>query len=71
MSKLIIENRTKGLNDYQCLAYVEKVISEGRVSNNDKQYCYLTAFEKVGGKMIMVATDLNKNSDRFVIYDDH
>ena len=70
MSKLIIENRTKGLSDYQCLAYVEKMIAEGRVSNNDKQYCYLTAFEKVGGK-IMVATDLNKNSDRFVIYDDH
>ena len=70
MSKLIIENRTKRLSDYQCLAYVEKVIAEGRVSNNDKQYCYLTAFGKVGGK-IMVATDLNKNSDRFVIYDDH
>lgn len=70
MSKLIIENRTLGLSDYQCLAYVEKVIAQGRISNNGKQYCYLTAFEKVGGK-IMVATDLNKNSDRFVIYDDH
>ena len=70
MSKLIIENRTKGLSDYQCLAYVQEVIAQGRISNNDKQYCYLTAFKKVGGK-IMVSTDLNKNSDRFVIYDDH
>ena len=70
MSKLIIENRTKGLSDYQCLAYVQEVIAQGRISNDDKQYCYLTAFEKVGGK-ITVSTDLNKNSDRFVIYDDH
>ena len=70
MSKLIIENRTKGLSDYQCLAYVQEVIAQGRISNNDKQYCYLTAFKKVGDK-IMVSTDLNKNSDRFVIYDYH
>ena len=68
MGKLIIENRTLALSDYQCLAYVEKVIAEGRISNNDKQYCYLTAFNKVSGK-IMVSTDLNKKSDRFIIYD--
>ena len=69
MSKLIIENRTKGLSDYQCLAYIQKVIGQGRISNDNKQYCYLTAFNNVGGK-IMVATYLNKKSDRFVIYDD-
>lgn len=68
MSKLIIENRTLGLSDYQCLTYVQKVIARGRINNNDKQYCYLTAFKKVGGE-IMVATDLNKKSDRFIIYD--
>jgi hypothetical protein len=69
MGKIIIENRTLGLSDYHCLSYVEKVIAQGRISNNDKQYCYLTAFKKVGGN-IMVVTDLNKKSDRFVIYDD-
>ena len=70
MSKLIIENRTKGLSDYQCLAYVQEVIAQGRISNNDKQYCYLTAFKKVSGE-IMVSTDLNKKSDRFIICDDN
>ena len=65
MSKLIIENRTLGLSDFQCLAYVQKVIAQGRISNNSKQYCYLTAFEK-----IIVVTDLNKKSDRFVVYED-
>lgn len=69
MGKLIIENRTRGLSDYQCLSYVQKVIELGRVSNNDKQYCYLTAFEKVRGK-VMISTSLNKNSDKFVIYDE-
>ncbi len=69
MSKLIIENRTKRLSDYQCLAYVKKVIAQGRISNKGKEYCYLVAFKKVGGKVIVV-TYLNKKSDKFVIYDD-
>lgn len=68
MSKIIIENRTLELSDSQCLAYIQKVIGQGRISNKDKQYCYLTTFEKVGGKIIIV-TDLNKKSDRFVVYD--
>ena len=68
MSRLIIVNRTSMLSNYQCLYYVGKVIAKGRISNDNKQYCYLTAFNEVDGK-IMVATDLNKKSDRFIIYD--
>jgi len=65
MSKLIIENRTLGLSDFQCLIYVQKVIAQGRISNNNKQYCYLTVFDK-----ILVTTDFNKKSDRFVVSED-
>lgn len=68
MRKLIIENKTLRLSDIECLAYVQKVIAQGRISNNNKQYCYLTTFEESDGKVI-VATDLNKNSDRFILYD--
>jgi hypothetical protein len=67
MGKLIIDNQTKGLSDYQCLAYVQKVISMGRISNNEKQYCYATSFDSEVSGEIMVYTDLNKKSDKFIL----
>ena len=51
----------------ECLDLVQAVINKGRVSNNFKQYCYLTAFD-TGLGVYHVATDLNKKSDRFTIY---
>ena len=66
MSKIIIQNDSS-LPDIRALAYVKAVMEMGRISNNDKQYCYLTTFGENGE--IVVATDLNKKSDRFVIYD--
>ena len=65
--KLIIEDRTDlSLNDV--LAFVHSVISAGRISNNGTQYCYLTAFD-LHGRVFHVATDLNKKSDKFTIYE--
>ncbi len=66
MSKLIIDNQSD-LSDWRVLYLVQQVINGGRVSNNDKQYCYLTSFKLREG-IYIVATDLNKKSDRFVIY---
>ena len=65
MAKIIVDNRTD-LDWYTVLNIVNTVISEGRISNYGKQYCYASTFE-VDGKSVMVVTDLNKNSDRFVI----
>lgn len=65
MNKLIIDNRTD-LSDLDILIMIGKVIGSGRISNNDKQYCYGTAF-KVDKEEYMVYTDLNKKSDRFII----
>lgn len=61
-NKLIIQNDTN-LSDLQALPYVIGVVGGGRISNDNKQYCYGTRFKNG----IMVYTDLNKKSDRFVI----
>jgi len=63
--KIIIENRSD-LSISKCLEMVEKVIIQGRISNNGKQYCYASSFS-VGMDEYMIVTDLNKKSDRFII----
>ena len=70
--RMIIENRTN-MSDLDALYYVERVVREGRISNDDKQYCYATRFEDTSnGLRVIVYTQLNKKSDRFVIiYDKH
>lgn len=64
MEKLIIENKSD-LTLEKALEYALKVVKQGKISNNGKQHCYLTAFES---NKINVATFLNKKSERFVIY---
>ena len=63
--RLIIENRTD-VPVVKLLAYITQIIDMGRISNDNKQYCYATRF-KDG---IVIFTDLNKRSDRFVITQD-
>ena len=65
MNKLIINNQSD-LDDLDALRLIELVVSEGRISNNGKQYCYATIV-KVGGIEYAVYTDLNKTSDKFTI----
>ena len=69
MNKLIIDNRTD-LTDAECLPYVQAVIYKGRISNNDKQYCFLTTFWKDKDTILYVSTELNDKSDRFIIMDE-
>jgi len=65
MNKLIIDNRTE-LTDFESVILVTRVIKQGRISNNGKQYCYGTGIT-IKDKEYMIWTDLNKKSDRFVI----
>ena len=65
MNKLIIDNRTE-LTDIDAVTLVGKVINQGRISNDGKQYCYGTGIT-IEDKEYMISTDLNKKSDRFVI----
>ena len=66
MSKIIIKNQTE-MDDVSVLTLVQSVIKNGRISNNEKQYCYLTSFE-IEKKEYHIVTDLNKCSDVFTFY---
>ena len=65
MTKIIIENRTDK-PDSHIVRLVASVIENGRVSNNGKQYCYVTAFSNG----VSIASELNKKSDRFIAYNE-
>ena len=67
MGRIIINNRSN-LSDLTALELVSDVIKIGRISNNDKQYCYLSSF-KIEGKEHHIVTDLRKKSDSFIIYE--
>lgn len=66
MGKIIIHNRTD-LKDQHIFPLISKVIEMGRISNDGKQYCYLTSF-KIEGEDYHVVTDLRKMSDVFTFY---
>lgn len=68
MGRLIIHNRSS-VSDGEALRLVAAVVDGGRVSNYGKQYCYLVT-GKVAGQAVAVASELNKASDRFTVYDD-
>jgi hypothetical protein len=70
MSKIIIYNNSR-LSDSDALDCVKNVINEGRISNDNKQYCYLSILRNDSDDIpdIAVSTDLNKNSDKFIISD--
>lgn len=62
MSKLIIYNNTD-LDMDEVLPYILSVIRQGRISNDNTQYCYHTVF-KDG---ITVTSKLNKSSDTLTV----
>ena len=68
MSKIIINNKTDLLDDTEVLRLVIDIIKSGRVSNDGKQYCYLTSY-KYDKNEYHIVTDLNKSSDTFTCYE--
>lgn len=66
MTKLIIDNKSD-LPMESVLRMCAEVVEEGRISNDGKQYCYATVF-RIGGVNYGVVSELNKKSDRFIIY---
>ena len=65
MEKLIIENRTK-LTWLEVMPYVNAVLEQGKISNNNTQYCRMTTFKD--NDKIRISSDKNKKSDRLVIW---
>ena len=64
--KLIIKNNSD-ISDITVLTLIQEVIKNGRISNNGKQYCYLTSFD-IDNQEYHIVTDLNKCSDVFIFY---
>jgi myo-inositol-hexaphosphate 3-phosphohydrolase len=65
-SKLILENQTD-LPMVDFLRLAQEVVSMGRISNDDKQYCYLTSFT-IDGQEYHIVSDLNEKSDKLTFY---
>jgi hypothetical protein len=65
-SKLILENRTD-LPMVDFLRLAQEVVSMGRISKDNKQYCYLTAFT-IDGQEYHIVSDLNEKSDKLTFY---
>lgn len=66
MGRIIINNRSDA-SDYDAVSMVLRVIEKGRISNNGKQYCYLSSIGE-GKTQIDIATDLRERSDSFTLY---
>ena len=65
MDKLIIENQTS-LHILDALDMIKDVINQGRISNNNKQYCYGTLISGED-KNYMIYSQLNKKSDKLIV----
>ncbi len=66
MNKIIIKNQTD-LPITSVMELVKRTIEAGRISNDGKQYCYLTSVE-IGKQEYHLVTDLRKCSDVFTFY---
>ena len=67
MDRLIIVNKTdKSILDWW--SFIEAVLAQGRISNNNTQYCYLTVFDLQNGLELCISSDLNKNSDKLTLW---
>ena len=60
-------NNKSDLTDLEAIDWVASVIKMGRISNEEKQYCYLTVF-RANDAEYHVVTDLRKKSDSFIVY---
>ena len=67
MGKIIVDN-SSDLGDNVAMQLVKQVIELGRVSDDGKQYCYVTTFNVGSDTVYAVATHLNKKSDKFFVY---
>jgi len=62
VSRLIVDCRAN-ITMAEALEYAAVVVGKGRISNEGKQYCYVSSF-KDG---IVAHASVNKTSDRIVI----
>jgi DNA-binding XRE family transcriptional regulator len=69
MKKLIIDNRSR-MSMSDALTLIQDVVKRGKVSNNGKQYCYLTKF-KYRRSVYTVSSTLNATSETLIIREEN
>lgn len=56
MGRIIINS--ENIDDVDALVYVSQVVDQGKISNYEKQYCYVTRFNNG----VYVTANLTKNN---------
>ena len=69
MGKLIIKNQSEHFTDIEILKTVEVVMNQGRISDNDTSYCFMTILYMREGKEVAVSCRRNKRSDTIIVWD--
>tara|TARA_R110000787_G_scaffold256390_1_gene361657 strand:- start:315 stop:536 length:222 start_codon:yes stop_codon:yes gene_type:complete len=69
MGKLIINNQSKHFSDVEVLGAVEVVMNQGRISDNDTSYFFMTIIHMRDGKEVAVSCRKNKRSDTIIVWD--
>lgn len=66
-NKIIIDNQADDLPMAHALELCHRVVENGHISNNGKQYAYLTVFKMKDGSEYGVHCFLNKQSQRLLV----
>ena len=69
MGKLIINNQSKHFSDVEVLGAVEVVMNQGKISDNDTSYCFMTILHMKNGREVAVSCRRNKCSDAIIVWD--
>ena len=69
MGKLIIKNQSEHFSDIEILEAVEVVMKQGRISDNETSYCFVTILHMREGREVAVSCRKNKCSDTIIIWD--
>lgn len=67
MGKILITNDA-GVSDLRAMNLVSEVIKLGRLSDDCKQYCYVTTFKDTNGDISVSARRTRTGSDTFIIF---
>jgi len=69
VGKLIIKNQSEYFTDIEILGVVEVVMNQGRISDNNTSYCFMTILHMKNGMEVAVSCRKNKCSDTIIVWD--
>tara|TARA_R110000744_G_scaffold81865_4_gene160813 strand:- start:909 stop:1130 length:222 start_codon:yes stop_codon:yes gene_type:complete len=69
MGKIIIKNQSEHFSDIEILSAVEVVMNQGRISDNETSYCFMSILHMKNGREVAVSCRKNKCSDTIIVWD--